>query len=202
MQRITPALMASGKYVLKTPYVLNPTMEYQCIALRDFVDCYRKGEDVQALYYTPFNLIDGANGFSFDAEVAFNVKIVTLKGKDGSLVYVPDSYIQSYPTQSETKYKQVILACSLGVLPDSVDLSELVEEIQGMVVGITGVEVDVIISSVPLLNSPTEDEHEQLEAIRLGHITITESSKQQIDRLNAKVEELNQTIQLMSQQLT
>lgn len=200
MQRITPPLMARGKYVLKSPYVINAAMEYQCVAVRDFVDCYRKGENVEGLYYTPVGLIDGANGFSFDAEAAAGVKIITLKGIDSSILYVPDSYIQSYPTQSEVTYKQVILACTLGILPDAIDLTDLIEDIQGRVIGITGVTANVTLVNAPVLNNPTEADYLAFEQIRLGNISITETSQQQIDRLTARIEALNETIRLMGQQ--
>lgn len=199
MKRITPPLMARGKYVLRTPYVINGAMEYQCIALRDFVDCYRRGEDVEGLYYTPVNLIDGENGFSFDAEATLGVNIVTLKGADGSLLYVPDSYIESYPTQSEVKYKQVILACTLGILPDYVDLTELTAEVQGVVSGMTGVTVEVTFATAPVLNNPTEADHVAFEQIRLGNISTSETSQQIIDRLTNRVEELSETVRLLSQ---
>ena len=199
MQRVTPPLLAKGKYTLNTPYTLNASMEYQCISIRDFIDCYRKGEDVQGLYYTPVGLIDGANGFSFDAEVDAKVSIVTLKGTDGTLVYVPDTYIVNYPVQSEVPYKHLVLSCSLGILPDSVEIEALILEIANIATAMTGKPPVIQVSSLPILNHPTDVEHASFEAIRQGNISISETSQETIIRLNARITEMSQTILLLSQ---
>ncbi len=182
MPLISPEFGVTGRFVLKAPFSLNPAMLYTVIAKRSFADCERRGDDVYRKYYLdPVGLTDGVNSFSFDAERANGVQIITLNGQDGSFYWVPSSYISSWPNVSEVNYHQLILTCSLGALPESFEFQDVVDELQDTVRGLTGVsnaEVDVIVS--PVTSNPTAEEHLDMERTRLGNISINASIKEQL----------------------
>ncbi len=181
MAKISPDMGAMGRYTLKPPYSLNPSLLYTCIAKRSFADCEKRGDDVYQRYYAPFQLLDNQNGFSFDDERANAVEIITLQGQDGSFYWVPSSFISAWPDVSEVAYHQHILSCSLGALPERIDYQDVIDELKDTVRKITGVmdaEVEVMIA--PVTSNPTSQEHLDMERTRLGNISVNSSIREQV----------------------
>lgn len=175
----TPELDVEGKFTLTAPYSVNSNLLYKCIAIRSFEDCEYDKEDVYQKYYKGRGLIDGDDGFSFKNERLSGVKILTLRGQDGSYVNVPTSYVASFPALSEEKYHHLVLSCSLGALPESFDITAVVEQLQDTVVALTGVlDAKVTLHAAPSSGNPTQDQHEAMEQTRKGHITTNKSLSQ------------------------
>lgn len=195
MTNISPEFGASGRFTLREPYALNTNILYSVIAKRSFADCERRGDDVYQRYYQSQGLVDGDNGFSFDTERGNGVQIITLQGQDGSFYWVPSSYIATWPDVSEVTYHQHILTCSLGALPEGIEYDAIIDELQDVVLGLTGIadaEVDVIVSPVTL--NPTTEEHLDMERTRLGNITINTSIKERFAAVQNENTELRNYI--------
>ncbi len=203
MAKMTPPLNAEGRFVVTTPYTLNSNILYKCIAIREFDDIEQKGENVYERYYEAYGRVDGQDGFSFSNEVALQAEIVTLKGQDGSYVYVPTTYITSYPDLSEIKYHHVILSVSLGPLPETFDTAAVVTQVRNAAMAVTGVESPtVLVHAAPTINNPTAQQAIDLEQTRLGNITLVETPNQTIERLNSENVALVAQILIYEQILT
>lgn len=200
MARNTPALMSKGRYVLTAPWSTNPTLLYTCIEVRQFDAVYLIGKDVYQTFYVTQGLVEGstaytASPFSFQQEKRDKVAIVTLLGDDGSLIYVPDSFILSYPDLSEIKYTQRVLHCSLGAIPTYVDLSALKVSVANLVAESIGVVPSVNEAWLSITDTPTKVQHDILESARLANITLLETDR-------AKALRLEQKNILLQQQIT
>jgi hypothetical protein len=186
----TPPLRARGRYVLRNPWVANPGKLYTNMAIRTFEDVYELGTDVYETYYVPMGLANGTvvggTPFSFATERNLQPNIITLEADDGEIIYVPDTFIQSYPNMGEVKYSHVILAVTLGALPDNNDLSYVKDEIQSLVAQIYGVNATVQEARAPSTGNPTAIEHEALEAARAAAITLLETDRAKALRLQAE----------------
>lgn len=183
--KVTPAINSKGKYSLALPWSAIPNMEYTCIAIRSFDDIYKLRKDVYKTYYLPMGLTEGsttftATPFSFAAEKEKKPNILTLLGENGSVIYVPDTFLTSQPTTTSVKYSHVVLAISLGALPDTQDLSALKTAISNLVGTSVGVTPTVHETRAPSTNTPNESEHSALEIARLAGI-----SNQTTDRADA-----------------
>lgn len=188
MTLISPEYGVQGRFSLKAPFSLNSAILYTVIAKRSFADCERRGDDVYNRYYASMGLIDGADGFSYDGERAAGVQIITLQGQDGSFYWVPSSYISSWPNVSEVNYHQTILTCSLGALPEGLDVQGAIDELQDTVralTGVVGAVVDVIVS--PVTSNPTAEEHLDMERTRLGNITVNSSVSERLAQSQQEV---------------
>lgn len=179
MPKRTPPLNTRGRYVLRTPWSTNPAMLYTCLAIRSFSDIYKLGYDVYRTYYVPMGLTNGAvlggATFQFDAERSAGANIITLRAEDGSFIYVPDTYISSYPDLGEHVYSHMVLSVSLGSLPDYLDLAAVKDAVSGVVSQSFGIIPTVKEHRVPATINPTAAQHESMEAARTAAITLLET---------------------------
>ena len=190
MAKRTPPYMAKGRYTLLAPWTTNPAMLYTCMAIRSFEDIYKLGVDVYTNYYVPRGVTNGANiggtPFSFDAESALKPNIITLVGDDNSVIYVPDTFILSYPNQGEVRYSRMVLSIDLGARPDYLDLSALKTSVGDLVAQQFGVVPTVTEHRAPSFDNPTASQHDVLETARIGAITVLETDHSAVLRLTAE----------------
>lgn len=182
MAKKTPPIGAKGRYTLKSPWVANPGVLYECEAIRSFDDIYQLGSDVYNEYYLPMGLMDGADfegtPFSFSTEKSLDPNIITLRGSDGTFIYVPDTYILSYPSMDGVRYSRMVISIDLGSLPDYVDLGPLKTSLANLAQQVIGAVPDVDEHRAASTNQPTALEHDALEAARVAAISITQTDHQ------------------------
>ena len=194
---MTPPLNTTGRYITKSPWELPATLIYECIAIRSFDDIYKLGIDVYDTYYVPMGLINSPT-FTFSEEKAAKANIITLRGSDGSIIYIPDTYILSFPNAGTVKYHHVILSVSVGALPEYLDLSSLHREIENLASGKIGTTVSVKEMVAPTTDQPTTENHEILEAARVGSITSYENDYTRVKKEEAKSALLQSKIDAMT----
>lgn len=190
----TPIIHSKGFYELAIPWRSNKGVVYECLAIRSFTDIYKQGQDVYKTFYLPMGLVTGSvipdtqKVFDFKEESALDPNIITLKGSDGTTLYIPDTFIIKSPDSTLIPYSQVVFGVSLGALPDSLALGSLAEDVAALVATRIGVNTSVNIGVVPLVSNPTMDEHENLERIRTKGLPIVIPNTQMI--LDSTLDEL------------
>lgn len=178
---MTPPLYAKGTYSLTSPYVLPGAQSYTCVAIRSFRDLLKLNIDIVKAYYTPVGL--GETEYSNDTDVA--AAIITLLGDDGQVVYVPDTYISSYPDLSGYDYKHMVLSVSLGTVWDQLPLDDVIEKIEETVKTALGVEATVYEHVAPSSNAISQTEHERIETARRAAIRNQKTLTAQLLELKA-----------------
>lgn len=191
-----------GRFTLKAPWTIDANKFYEVIAIREFVDIYRGGEDVYKKIYEPRGLTDGiivgTETFNFQAEFDKKPLVVTLKATTGELIYVPTTYILGFPDSSEVPYKQVLLSVNLGALPDYVDVDILIATYNDLALNALGVNATTYLAVHPVVSNPTIDQHTTMENGRQANISVNSSSTATIDLLNQQMDALRQQIQTMT----
>ena len=162
----TPPLYAKGTYSLTSPYTLPGSQSYTCVAIRSFRDLLKLHVDVVKAYYTPVGL--GETEYKSDTDVA--AAIITLLGDDGQVVYVPDTYISSYPDLSGYNYNHMVLSVSLGTVWDQLPLDDVKQKIEETVKTALGVEATVNEHVSPTTGTVSQTEHERIETARRAAI--------------------------------
>lgn len=188
VERHRPQMYSRGRFTLKAPWTTVPNMLYTCEAFRSFETVYKEGNDVYKTYYEPMGVLEGSTNytstpFSMEQERLAKVTIVSLRGDDGSVIRVPDSFIAAQPIVSDVKYSLMVLAVSLGAVPDDRDLSELKTSITNLVGNKMGVNPTIYEARAPATNNPTPAQHAVLEVARQGAITLQETDKAKAIRL-------------------
>lgn len=178
MAKHTPSMYATGKWVLKAPWSAAPDVTYVCHAIRTFEDIEKLGEDVYDRYYKPY-IEDGSNiggkVWLFENERLEYPNIITLISNDNRILYVPDTFIVSFPDASEFRYNQVVLAVPLGILPEKFDVSNITQAVKDKVNTLLGINITPVVSVASLIRNPTLEEHLSLEANRSAAIRNTQS---------------------------
>lgn len=201
--RITPSINTKGLFELRSPWQAGEGRIYQVLAIRAFDDIYRMGIDVYRTYYKPMGLIDKIlepteipqTELNFEAEIRENVHIVTLLGDDGQYVYVPDSYIVSYPRNDTIPYQHVVLSVSLGALAEDVDISPIQEEVTELIrarFGIADPLVQLHVAQSDLAVTP--EQHYELTEARVGASNTTRSAYENSISLQNQLNDSQQTI--------
>lgn len=167
MARNTPPLHAKGVYTLAAPWTTVSDAVYECIAIRDFADFQDRGESVFQRFYVPKGLAQSV----YDADLAQDAHIITLVSETSPTIFVPDTYIESFPDVSGVAYKRIVLSLLLGPLPDTVDLTHLKASLGDLASDITGVVAEVNEHVAPYAGVVSADQHATLEAARQAAIT-------------------------------
>lgn len=120
----TPPIDVVGAFVLRTPFVATPGENYQCQSIRGFQEIIAQGEDPKVLFYD----VHGIQG-DYDADALNAVNIVTLLSDNEDPIYVPSSYIISFPTTTTVPYSRTLVTADLGLLPDSVEILDFITHV-------------------------------------------------------------------------
>lgn len=188
---MTPPIDATGTFTVTSPFTLTANTLYTCRAIRSFQDLIADGVDIVATYYTPV----GLTATDYQADLALNANIITLMATASPTVYIPDAWIASFPDMSNVAYSTMVLAVSLGPLPDSVDLTATQQAIQDSVSDLVGLTPTVTVFSVPSDSVMTQDQATTAETARQAAITNRTTDHAQLLALQAQYATLLQQYQ-------
>lgn len=173
MARVTPPLRIKGVFSLRAPFAANPNVAYTVQAIRSFEEIRARNTDPLTLIYTPAGLLKA----DYESDVAAGAVIITLMSATEKPIYVPDTYIDSYPDMGNIDYSWLIASVSLGPLPSTFDTSLLKGQIANVVAGYIGVAPVVNIGVAALTEVVSSETHAQLVAARKGAITMNRTDR-------------------------
>lgn len=194
---LVPPIGAAGTYVLKAPFQSDIVADqiYTCVAIRRLGEFRLLGIDPFTQYYEPKEIT--ASQYELDVTQG-DVCIVSLQSPSGQLAFVPSTYIESYPNPNGHRYTPVILAVDIGSIPDVLQLSAMRTAVADIVKTYLGIN-SVSITSIAVGESKmvSQQDHNALEAARLGRVTVTKTMYTQIQELQA----LNASLTARNQEL-
>jgi len=186
MARQTPPMGISGAFLLRAPFVADPTKSYTVVAQRTFGEMIARGQDPLKLVYEPVGL--GATVYAEDQlEKAL---VICLRDNLGNLLYVPDTFIDQYPNMGSVPYSRLIVGVSLGLWPDYRDLDDVEQAIKESVKAKIGVEPTVFLTRAATSTHVSEAQHVQLTASRQASVTTNETDTATIIRLSEEIARL------------
>lgn len=195
MSQKTPPLNARGRYQLKAPWQASMDKVYRCIAIRSFDDIYELGMDVFLVYYEPLGIARS----TYDQDRRLGANIITLATDDNELIYVPDTYIASYPDMSSINYSHVVLSCSLGPLADHVPLEFLTQQVANVVSDTIGIAPTINVHLAPHSDAISPEQHEVLEAARAAAIKNRSTDYARVRELQIQNGALLQKVAMLEQ---
>lgn len=165
---LIPPIGAAGKFGVSAPFssVVDSNTHYECKAVRRFVDIINLGVDPYAEYYVPNEISEQ----KYQEDYTAGACIVSLMSSAGVWVYVPTTYITSYPSLGGVSYTAVLLGISLGAIPDFLDLSAVKSKIVDVVKDYIGVTSSVTEVQVSASRNLSYNDHNALEVARQANI--------------------------------
>lgn len=197
-----PNINTTGYFEVKAPFTIKPKVIYKVTAVRNFSELYISGIDVYSQFYKPHGLISGIEfegaPFDFAIEAKKEPVIVTLEGRDDTVIYVPSTFILRIPQVTASQYSRIIMSTDLGALPDYVNLESIMVDVQELINKRCGINSTVKLFRGYTDTQPTPEEHAILEQSRLGNIATNENNYSQLVSQTIKVTGLETKIQLMT----
>lgn len=195
MASTVPPIGTRGRYELESPFSADGDVLYTCGAIRSFKDIENSGKRVYETYYEPFDLAESDYRTDRDNDEL----IVTLLSGSQAPIYVPSSYIRSYPDQSQRNYQHVVLSASVGPLPDDMDLTFAEDQVASALSDVIGLTPDVNVNVMPLTESVSPEEHESREAAREAAIDNRTTDRARRLELEDQVNRQAQRLEFLEQ---
>lgn len=190
MARKTPPMAVSGAFILREPFSVDTNSTHTVIALRTFAELVARNQDPLRLVYQPVGLGQTA----YNEDKAEGALVVCLRDKTGNLVYVPDTYIDSFPNMGSVAYSRLIIGVSMGMWPDYRDIDDVLQAIRESVASKIGVTPELSVSRGIATDSVSEAQHAQLTAARQNSVEENETDTAKIIRLSDEIIRLNGVI--------
>lgn len=180
---LTPPINTSGIFTLYLPFTLPTGVVYRCSAIRTFTELEKHGIDVYKTYYKPQDIAED----TYKVDLGLKASIVTLVSGAGEEVYVPNTYIESYPGDSGVRYSRNVLVVDVGLVPETTDLSYLKDLLVDLVHHNVGVTSTAEIVTAPYTGSVSHDQHVAWETARRAAIQGYVPLVEQLTAANAKI---------------
>jgi hypothetical protein len=186
----------TGKWGIKPPFVSNVDGVYTCKAIKSFEDLRLEGVDPFINYYEPFGITRAV----FDADEQNLVNIVTLMSDANPTIYIPDSYILSFPDKTSIPYRHVVLSVSLGAVPDTLTFFDLKTKIKNIVLDSIGVNSTVKEHQAGSVEQwLTQQEHDTAESNRKARFVNNQSLYSVIKEKDARILQLEEKLRTSEQ---
>lgn len=176
---IIPPLESYGLFKVRSPYAVVATGLYRVTAHRTFEEIAASGIDAHQLAYATVGLgkevlqSDRVNG----------AIIITLQSVNDGPLYIPSTYIDSYPGMDFKPYSHLIGSISMGPLADDFDLSLIQQSLVNQISDVTGVVGTVQWHRVPHTGSVSLTRHTELEEARQAAIVTRTTDYSEVKRL-------------------
>lgn len=184
MLRKTPTIDLTGIYVLKTPWKLEAEVQYTCEAIRTYEAILNKGEDVVNKIY----IANGLTKEDYERDLKLGACLITLMSPGKTTIYVPDTYIESFPDLSAVEYAHIVLSATLYAVPSTLDLENVKDKIASVLEGTLGITPEINFHKIPTKGAIPYTAHKALETARENKVTdpstiagMTHSLKQELD---------------------
>jgi hypothetical protein len=194
---VVPPLNATGLYTVTAPFKLQPGAAYQCIATREFRDLSNNNIPVWERYYSPY----GLSKEQYQTDVNNGVVLVTLFSDDYGAVYIPSSFIESYPDLSGVRFRHRIASVSLGAIPDTLPLEDFQKKLSELASDVVGIEPTVIIHSVELSDAVSSDDALRFEQARQARIKDRDTTYAQLTAARKEIDTLRAENALLQEML-
>ena len=148
--QVIPPIGISGIWNLNTPFdaLLKKGVPYTLRAIRQLTDILSSGGDPETDYYIANKLTSNI----YLADLAINVSILSLQDTSSNIIYVPSSFVKSYPNIGGVSYRVLALTANIGAIPDDLSLAYLLSKITDDIKETIGVNAIVKLAA---LSSPT-----------------------------------------------
>ena len=190
----TPPLYATGIWRVSDPFVVETDTIYVCKAVRSLEDIEAHGTDAYATFYEPF----GISREDYENDVLSVASIVTLMSSTAATLFIPDTYIDSYPDTTTMPYSHVVLSVSLGAVPDTLSMADVKQKIEDTVLSSLGVNAVVREHASGVLSEGMDMvTHQSLENQRMVRMENNQSSYAQLYAKDNENEALRQRIEAL-----
>lgn len=192
---LIPAVGTRGRYVLKPPFdaAMTPNTLYTMTAVRKFDEIDTFGTNIYTQFYLPYSIPET----QVNTDRAAGAMIITLMTDNSPPLYVPTTYVQSYPDLNFKPYNQYMAVLSFGPMAEDTLFEPTIQALKNTTSEFLGVEPEIHIAFMPLTDVITPEQHEAREATRQAAITNRSTDYARLYESQAQVALLQQRITIL-----
>lgn len=196
---IIPTIGARGEYSLNAPFdtLMLQGEEYTCQAIRRLSDYIADNGNPQRDIYELYGISDA----EYKTDLAENMYILSLQSDTGHWLYVPVSYLRSYPVANGIPYRTMMVGVCLGPMPVDSDFSHLSTMIENLTFDTLGIKPKIKLVEVSRVSLVSKEAHDGIVLARnqRASLKLTDSGRymalqEQHQRALTKLAELEQYI--------
>lgn len=193
---LLPPIGTSGIYLLNSPFAsqLQPNIAYRCEAVRKLSDLIEAGVDPFEEIYQP----NGISQQSYEQDVANQACIVSLQSSTGHWVYVPSTYIKSFPNVNGVPYRVMVLGVELGPIPEYMDLGAVKSAVAQTVRDVLGVTPTIKEVAISPVQNFSQNDHDVIESNRAAQIANSDTWKAKYLAAQNSLEELQRQYNVLA----
>lgn len=191
---MTPWVYAEGLFTAKSPFntVVDPATSFKVEAVRTINEIQLAGRDVYELVLKPVGISkDNATEY-IDAMISDKACIITLTRQQGPVVYVPSTYLTSYPTVDGVVFERLCFIVDCGSCsPDTkTKLDDTLQGIELVVQKNLGIKTpQVQVGTLPERSYVSKEQAEAWENSRLLQIDSLANPLIENDTLRQQIAE-------------
>lgn len=195
---IVPPLHAYGLFEVRTPYTVVRTDLYRVTALRTYEEIAAAGRDAYQLAYVPVGLTKE----DMQSDRVNGAIIVTLQSMTSGPVYIPSTYIESFPGMDWVPYSHLVLSVSMGMVPDSLDITPITTMVKNVLSDRLGANVQVKHHRSQVKGSVSETTHKELEIARKAAIQVRETDYSELLAAQRRIAQLEEYVSRLEEIVT
>lgn len=205
MSSMIPSMWVEGSFTAKPPFdtLVDPEISFTVEALRTVEELRGRNTNLYTTVFEPVGITeeDGEAILETLDNEAGVIIVLTSVGRPN--VYLPSTYLLSFPSVDGVKYEHMALIVDLGVVPPQLRnvLAETQQEIQDLVLSRVGVDTTVNIGVVPTTAYVQAGQARIFENTRKQAITNAKTNIKVIKELQTQVAKQETYIQVLEQRL-
>lgn len=164
---IIPAIKTEGVFSFSSPFDGDDINNkyYTVVGIRMLKEMFKNEEDPLNTVYLPRGLTED----DFNNDLNDDVPLIGLSSSGSGLIYVPANKIIGMPKLSGVKYNKKMININLGLIPETVALDSVVNNLKDVIMDSLGTVPVTKISTHSSVFLKTEEEHEQYMDFIAGH---------------------------------
>lgn len=175
---VVPSYHAAGSFTANNPFnlVVKPEIYYTIEAIRSITEMQGMNLDLWSLIFQPAGILQtDYQSYIDNINSVTGAAIVVLIGKDGSRVYVPTTYLASFPLVDGVSYERICIIGDCGACPPALadELTDTLTHFQNYLAAHVGINATFKLGTIPTIGYVTAAQAAVNEATRKNAITNT-----------------------------
>lgn len=191
---IIPAIYSAGQFEATHPFdvVVDSTVYYTTEAIRTVSEMQSANIDIYSKVLQPVGIPKDETTNWINELLKNDAVIITLTSKGNKPVYVPSTYLRSFPAIDGVVYEHMCIVADLGAVPPTLKdkLKQQLDEISKYVESNIGVSATVQIGVIPTKSYVSKEQAENFENSRLLKIKNSDNLVLKNERQEKEIVEL------------
>jgi hypothetical protein len=190
-KNIIPAIHAAGRFEASAPFntIVDQSKYYTVEATRTIFEMEQAKLDLYTLVFAPVGVVAEDYPTVLARAKAADAIIVSLMDRNGIPVYVPTTYLTSFPLVDGVSYERMCIVADVGAVPPSMQqtLQQAMDHMANYLLTTVGITARVTLGTIPTVGYTSQAQADAYENTRKGKITDASNDVAKVNALTAQL---------------